>query len=128
MFLPRALHDELLALARREAPNEACAIVGVRDARAELALPVTNDAASPLRFEMNPREQLHAVERLEEEGLDVAIFHSHTRSAPYPSQTDVNFARWWPGATWLIAGTREDEMRAYRIEDGRIAEEELHLV
>jgi [CysO sulfur-carrier protein]-S-L-cysteine hydrolase len=54
-----------------------------------------------------------------------AIYHSHTRSAPYPSQTDVNFAAGWPGVEWLIvglAGGGEPEVRSYRIEDGRIEE------
>ena len=53
-----------------------------------------------------------------------AIYHSHTHTAPYPSQTDVNFARNWPGVEWLIVGLagEEPEVRCYLIEEGEVRE------
>jgi proteasome lid subunit RPN8/RPN11 len=52
------------------------------------------------------------------------IYHSHTRSAPYPSQTDINFAAGWPGWEWLIVGLAGDgpEVRSYLIEEGDVTE------
>ena len=77
--------DQIVAQARDEAPNECCGIVGTRDGRAESVFPVRNAAASPLRYEMDPKDQLRVFEALEDAGLDVgAIYHSHTRSAPEP--------------------------------------------
>jgi proteasome lid subunit RPN8/RPN11 len=70
-------------------------------------------------------EQLRIYNEIEDAGLELgAIYHSHTRSEPYPSQTDVNFAANWPGLEWLIVGTggAEPVVRSYRIDDGRIAE------
>jgi proteasome lid subunit RPN8/RPN11 len=117
------LRDELLAAARAEAPNECCGLLGLRDDAAARYWPVANDAASPLRFEMNGAEQYAAWKAIEDEGLELAIFHSHTRSAPRPSQTDINMAALWPGSPWIIAGVSgEPELRAWRI-DGATVEE-----
>ena len=57
-----------------------------------------------------------------------AIYHSHTRSEPYPSQTDVNLA-FHPDALYVIVGlaSREPDVRAYRIVDGRIEDAELEV-
>jgi proteasome lid subunit RPN8/RPN11 len=69
------------------------------------------------------------IEAIEDAGGALgAIYHSHTRSAPYPSQTDINFAAGWPGVQWLIVGLRrggEPQLRCYRIDDGRVTEVEL---
>ena len=129
MKLPRALHDELVAHAREEAPNECCGMVGHADGEAREVRRVANRAASPLRFEMDPQEMYEAYSALEEAGLDVAMYHSHTRSAPAPSQTDVNFSKLWPGMLWLIVGVagEEAEVRGWWIEDGQPREAELEL-
>ena len=53
-----------------------------------------NAAASPLRYEIDPGA-VHALKEIEAGGEElVAIYHSHTKSAAYPSQTDVNLAGW----------------------------------
>jgi len=129
MRIPGALVDEIVAHARHDAPNECCGMVGHRDGVAEAVRPVRNAAASPLKFEMDPQDQYDALSGLEDAGLDVAMYHSHTRSEPYPSQTDVNFAKLWPGLLWLIVGVAgaEPSLRGYRIDDGRIEEVELQL-
>jgi proteasome lid subunit RPN8/RPN11 len=124
--LPAALLEELLEHARREAPNECCGFVALEDGRAVEVLPAENIAASPMRFEVGPADLLR-IPDIEDAGRDVAIYHSHTRSRPYPSQTDVNFAANWPGVQWLIIGLAGDEpeVRNYRIDDGVVAEVEV---
>ena len=69
---------------------------------------VVNLAASPLRFEVDGAKLAPLLFEIEEAGQQAAIYHSHTHSEPYPSQTDVNFARWWPGCEWLIIGLEND--------------------
>ncbi len=62
---------------------------------------------------------------LEDAGWELgAIYHSHTHTAPYPSQTDINFAAKWPGVEWVIVGLAkaEPEVRCYLIEDGEVTE------
>ncbi|MFM9126022.1 MAG: Mov34/MPN/PAD-1 family protein [Solirubrobacterales bacterium] len=63
---------------------------------------------------------------IEDSGQRPAIYHSHTRSEPYPSQTDINFARFWPGTEWLIIGLagEEPELRSFMIDaDGTVTEQ-----
>jgi [CysO sulfur-carrier protein]-S-L-cysteine hydrolase len=126
-----ALLERIVAHARRDFPNECCGMLGVRDGRAVAIHEATNLAASPLRFEVEGREILHAQDAFEDEGAELgAIYHSHTRSEPYPSQTDINFAAGWPGVEWLIVGLRRDgepTVRSYRIEDGVVREVEVDV-
>jgi proteasome lid subunit RPN8/RPN11 len=124
--IPAALLEELLGHARRDAPNECCGFVALDDGRVVEVLPAENVAASPMRFEVGPTDLLRITE-IEDAGRDVAIYHSHTRSAPYPSQTDVNFAANWPGVQWLIIGLAGDEpeVRNYRIDGGQVTEVEV---
>jgi proteasome lid subunit RPN8/RPN11 len=84
-----------------------------------------------LRFEVDGLEVHRTIETIEDGGAALgAIYHSHTRSQPYPSQTDINFAAGWPGVQWLIVGLRRDsepEVRCYRIDDGVVTEIEVHV-
>jgi proteasome lid subunit RPN8/RPN11 len=126
-----ALVERIVAHARRDFPNECCGILGVRDGRAVAIHEATNLAASPLRFEVEGREVLQAQDAFENDGAELgAIYHSHTRSEPYPSQTDINFAAGWPGVEWLIVGLRregEPTVRSYRIDDGVVTELDVEV-
>jgi [CysO sulfur-carrier protein]-S-L-cysteine hydrolase len=129
MRIARSMVDQMVAQARDEAPNECCGIVGTRDGQAVSIFPVRNAAASPLRYEMDPKDQLRVFEALDDAGLDVgAIYHSHTRSAPEPSQTDINLA-FYPDALYVIVGVsgEEDDVRAWRIVDGRVSAAPLEV-
>jgi [CysO sulfur-carrier protein]-S-L-cysteine hydrolase len=123
------LLQQVVAHAREEAPNECCGVLAVElgpPVRAVRAYRAVNTAASPLRFEIDGREVLGLIDRIEAEGLELgAIYHSHTRTAPRPSQTDINFAAHWPGVEWLIVGLAngsEPEVRSYLIDDGQVRE------
>ena len=129
MLIARALLDELISHAREEAPNECCGVIEIepgRPARAARVHRAVNTAASPLRFEVDGRELLRAIDAIEGNGRELGgIYHSHTRSSPYPSQTDINFAANWPGVEWLIvglAGEREPQVRSYLIDGGKVEE------
>jgi [CysO sulfur-carrier protein]-S-L-cysteine hydrolase len=138
LLISRALLDELIAHAREEAPNECCGVVAVDgasgapagQARATMVHRAINIAASPLRFEVDGKELLAAMDEIEAGGGELgAIYHSHTRSAPYPSQTDINFAVNWPGVEWIIVGLasgERPEVRSYLIESGQVHEVGLH--
>ena len=115
----------IVAHAAHDAPDECCGIIAVRDGVAEAVHPLENLAASPFRFEVDGLALHHVLAEIEDGGARLgAIYHSHTRSAPYPSQTDINFAGGWPGTEWLIVGTDgpEPEVRSYLIEDGTVRE------
>jgi proteasome lid subunit RPN8/RPN11 len=130
LIIAQGLLDRIVAHARREAPNECCGLVAVRDGVVTGVDEAENLAASPLRFEVDGLELHHRLTEIEDRGDTLgAIYHSHTRSDPYPSQTDVNFAAGWPGVEWVIVGLKDGEpvVRNYRIEDGRVTESELRV-
>lgn len=116
---------ELVAHAREEAPNECCGYLRLKDGVVEEAFRATNERASPYGYELDPRSLLAANE-LDDDGFDVGIYHSHPRSPAEPSQTDINLAQ-YPHWIQVIVSLANDEpeMRAWRIEDGRVDEEEL---
>jgi proteasome lid subunit RPN8/RPN11 len=130
--IDRALLERVVAHARRDFPNECCGMIALRDGRAVAIHEATNVAASPLRFEVDGLEVLRVEEAFEAEGGEMgAIYHSHTRSQPYPSQTDINFARGWPGVEWLIVGVSRDgaepTVRSYRIDEAVVTEVEVQI-
>lgn len=130
MRIDRGLFQQMVAQARAEAPNECCGMIASRDGMAVAVHPAVNKAASPLRYEIDGLEQYRIQMEIEDAGLDLgAIYHSHTRSAPYPSQTDINLA-FYPDALYVIVGlSGEDaEVRAYTIRDGQVAEVGLEVV
>jgi len=93
LVLPPEIADELVAHARSENPNECCGMIAGIDGVARRVYRVTNTEASPFMYVMDPREQLRIMDEIDEAGWDLmGIYHSHTRSAAYPSRTDVELA------------------------------------
>ena len=129
MRISTALYDEIVAHARADAPNECCGMIASRDGEAVKIYPAQNAAASPLRYEIDGAEQYRIQMAIDDEDLDLgAIYHSHTRSAPYPSQTDINLA-FYPDTLYVIVGLAGDEpeVKAFEIRDGRVADAELSV-
>ena len=116
----------------RETFDEVCwGVVSAAGGEARAVFPLKNLAASPLRFEVGA-DLVPVMEEIDEAGHEMAaIYHSHTRTAPEPSQTDINFAANWPGVEWIIVGlTSHDsdaDVRSFRIEDGRVQEVGLEV-
>jgi proteasome lid subunit RPN8/RPN11 len=130
MRIPRHLYDEIVAHAQAEAPNECCGMIATRDGAAVTVHRAANAAASPLRYEIDGAEQFRIQMAIDDAGLDLgAIYHSHTRSAPLPSQTDINLA-FYPDALYIIVGLAGEapEVRAWRIRDGQVSEAGLEVV
>jgi len=134
MKISRELLDELVAHALEDPGNEVCGLVSVAENGERAAtgvLRARNIHRSPMKFEIDPKELLTLYNEIEDRGEELgAIYHSHVRSAPYPSQTDVNFARSWPGIEWVIVGLAagaEPEVRSYLIDAGSGVIEEVPI-
>jgi [CysO sulfur-carrier protein]-S-L-cysteine hydrolase len=131
MRIKQDLYDQMVAHAQAEAPNECCGMIATRDGEAVTVHEAVNAAASPLRYEIDGPEQYRIWKAIDDAGLDIgAIYHSHTRTAPYPSQTDVNLA-FYPDALYIIVGLAAGEeplVKAYTIRDGVIDETYLEIV
>ena len=128
MRITADLYDQMVAHARAEAPNECCGMIATRDDEVVKVYRTTNVEASPFRFVIDGAEQLQVYNEIESAELDLgAIYHSHTRTEPRPSQTDINFAKLWPGVLWIIVGLDRDEadVRTWRIDDGNVSDAEL---
>jgi proteasome lid subunit RPN8/RPN11 len=131
MRISQALIDELIAHAREDFPNECCGMIGGVDGEAKVVRRVENAAASPLRYEMDSQGQITAYNAIANDGQELlAIYHSHTRSAAYPSQTDVNQAVAWPEQIYVIISLADEDapdVKAYLLKDLRIADVELEV-
>ena len=108
--------------ARTEAPNEACGVVVLRQDKAERYEAGRNRAASPYRFELDVDPELWFVE---DDGYEVAVFHSHLSSPARPSRTDVENIGLWEGKPYLIYSLARDELAAWTIQNGQIEPLEL---
>jgi [CysO sulfur-carrier protein]-S-L-cysteine hydrolase len=123
VVIPDDVREQLVAHARREAPNEACGLVLVRDSRAERYEPGRNRAASPYRFELELDDP--ELWFAEDDGYELAVFHSHPSSPARPSRTDVENIGLWERRPYLILSLRTSELAAYTIADGEIEPLEL---
>lgn len=124
MKISQALLDQMIAHAQRDAPDECCGAVGVKDGVATKVYELENLAHSPLKFELGI-DLFHALEDIEESGAELgAIYHSHTRTAPYPSQTDQNWSEQYPGAEWIIVGVADGavEVKSYLVTRSSVEE------
>ena len=140
MRIAQALVDDMVAHSLADAPDECCGMLGVKDGEARSLHRVTNGAHSPLRYVMDPQEQYQAQTAIEDAGEELGlIYHSHTRSAPEPSQTDVNMAFYpetdlllYPEALYVIVGVADEDaplVRTWRIAaDRSVTEVPLEVV
>jgi [CysO sulfur-carrier protein]-S-L-cysteine hydrolase len=129
MRIPRRIYDEMVEQAREEAPNECCGLIGGRNGEAVTLYRAANSEASPLRYNLDPQDQFRIMSEMDEKGEELAaIYHSHTASPAYPSQTDINLAT-YPDALYLIVSLAEGEepLRGFEIRDGEVTEAELEI-
>lgn len=115
LVVPKPVRRELEEHAREEAPNEACGLVVLKAGVAERYVRGRNTAASPYRFELEVDPEAWF---LEDEGYELAVFHSHVSSPPRPSRTDVENVGLWAGRPYLIYTLRTGELAAWTISDG----------
>jgi [CysO sulfur-carrier protein]-S-L-cysteine hydrolase len=129
--ISRDIVEGIVAHAREEAPNECCGMIGARDGEATSLYRARNAEASPLRYTVHPQDQLRIMEEIDDRGEQLAaIYHSHTGSPAYPSQTDVNLAENWPDPLYLICSVADPDspdVRAFAIRDGDVEEAALEV-
>jgi proteasome lid subunit RPN8/RPN11 len=119
VVIPAEVRAALEEHARAEEPNEACGLIVLRDGRAERFVPGRNAAASPYRFELEVDPEVWF---LEDDGYELAVFHSHPSSPARPSRTDVENIGLWEGKPYVILSARTGELNAFAIRDGLIDE------
>jgi [CysO sulfur-carrier protein]-S-L-cysteine hydrolase len=122
VVIPPEVRSALVEHAEAEQPNEACGLIAFRDGIAERYIPGRNRDGSPYRFDLDVEPEAWF---LEDEGYELAVFHSHLASPPRPSRTDVENIGLWAGRPYVILSLLSGEVAAWRIDDGRIESQEL---
>jgi [CysO sulfur-carrier protein]-S-L-cysteine hydrolase len=117
VVVPAEIRQALVDHARSEAPNEACGLLVMRNGVAHRYVPGRNAAASPYRFELDVDPETWF---LEDEGYELAVFHSHPSSPARPSRTDVENIGLWQGKPYVILSAGTGDLAAFTIEDGRV--------
>ncbi|MGH2448998.1 MAG: Mov34/MPN/PAD-1 family protein [Chloroflexota bacterium] len=129
-MIPKRLVRDMIDHARGEFPNEACGLLAARAGIATEYYGIANVEASPVRYRMEPKEQLDAMLDMDERGFDLgAIYHSHTHTPAYPSTTDIRLAS-YPEPLYIIvslARPSDPELRGFRIVDGQVEEVPLAI-
>jgi proteasome lid subunit RPN8/RPN11 len=131
--IARELHDQIVAHARRDHPDEACGVVAgpVGSDRPERFVPMLNAARSPTFYEFDSADLLALYKDMDARDEDpVVIYHSHTATDAYPSRTDISYAS-EPNAHYVLVSTRsadETDFRSFRIVDGVVTEEPVEVV
>lgn len=127
MEISQAELDELIAHARDDAPNECCGFMPLRDGRVSQVVRARNERESPYGFQLDSRSQIQAWNLGENEGYEIAVYHSHPKSAAEPSQTDINLAVFPEWLQVIISLKGDPQVRAWRIVDGRVEEEPVSV-
>lgn len=124
LTIPQEHADAMIAHALKDDPNECCGMLAIDAGRVIEVYPLRNAEASPVRYNIDP-DDLFTVVKIESKGHDLGIFHSHTHSEAYPSETDIRLAT-YPDAYYVIISLADRDrpiIRAYRIRDGQVTEE-----
>jgi proteasome lid subunit RPN8/RPN11 len=115
VVIPPEIRAELTGHAQSESPNEACGLIVLRGGRAERYVRGRNTLASPYRFQLEVDPDTWF---LEDEGYELAVFHSHPETAPRPSRTDIENVGLWAGKPYVIYSLARDELAGWRIVEG----------
>ncbi len=130
LTLPKDHVDEMIAHAKEDVPNECCGIIAGENRKATKLYRAINAEASPYRYSVEPKDLLRIYRDLDSNDWDVlVIYHSHTQTEAHPSPTDIRLAA-WEDAYYVIVSLQDDGnpvVRAFRIQDGEVTEEEMEI-
>ncbi|HEY2265156.1 MAG TPA: M67 family metallopeptidase [Streptosporangiaceae bacterium] len=133
LTISRELHDQIVAHARADHPDEACGVIAgtAGSDRPERFIAMANAERSPTFYRFDSAEQFRVWRDMDDNDEEpVVIYHSHTATEAYPSRTDISYAS-EPQAHYVLVSTRDDnetEFRSYRIEEGKVTEEPVTVV
>lgn len=128
--IDRATWDTLVARAQSDFPFEVCGLLGIEDDGSIRHYPIDNAERSMTYYVMAPKQMLQAMREIEDDELQLVIYHSHTHTQAYPSATDIRLAA-YPDATYAIVTLQDrdtPDIRAFLIVDGEVTERPVELV
>jgi len=128
--IPNSIYLEMVEHAKRESPLECCGILGGKDHTVKKAFELQNTEKSAVRYSISPQEQLKVFEEMGKDAMEmVAVYHSHTHTIPFPSETDVKLA-FYPEVSSIIISLKEEDpmVKAFRIGKEAIYLEEIEVI
>ena len=136
MRIEKKYVEGMVAHANEDLPNECCGILAGSGKEVQKLFRMTNVEASPFRFSMDPREIVKVDDEAGDNGWELlAIYHSHTGSEAYPSDTDVRIAGGtsglWPGVQYVLVSLMDmddPKVKLFTINEGIVEEETLEVI
>jgi len=128
--IPKSIFQQMVEHAKKESPLECCGVLGGKSHTVEKVFELNNAEKSPIRYMMVPQEQMKVFEEMERDAMEmVAIYHSHTHTIPFPSETDVKLA-FYPEISSIIISLKEKDpvVKAFRIGKEAIYLEEIEVI
>jgi len=128
--IPKTIFEKMVEHAKKEQPLECCGILSGKGETVEKSFELKNAEEGPVRYSMSPLDQMKVFEEMEKESMEmIAIYHSHPRTIPFPSETDVKL-NFYPDVSSVIVSLKEENpvMKAFRITKEAIYLEEIEVI
>jgi proteasome lid subunit RPN8/RPN11 len=129
--IPQAIHNEMIAHAKKGFPLEVCGIVGGTGESVSVLYRMTNSDASNEHFMMDPKEQFAVIKDLRAKGLAMlAIYHSHPETLARPSEEDIKLAL-TPDVSYLIISLADaalPDIKSFKISSGNVQPEAIEII
>ncbi len=121
--------QSIITYVNSHAPLESCGLLAGNNETVEKIFFVQNQAQSPVRYVMDPIEQLNAFEWIDSNEMELlGIFHSHPTGPETVSPTDVLEAAY--AVTYIILAHVDNtwRTRGFWIENGSFREVTLQII
>jgi proteasome lid subunit RPN8/RPN11 len=129
--IPKMIFQAMLDHAKRESPLECCGILGGKDKTVIRSFELQNTEKSPMLYSMSPQEQMKVFEEMERESMEmIATYHSHPKTIPFPSETDVKLT-FYPDVSSVIISLKEEGnpvTKSFQIRKEAIYLEEIEVI
>lgn len=127
LYIPELLYRRMINQCQEEKPLEACGLLVGVGGEVVSAYATDNEHRSPVIYKVDDRQLLQVFRDIRSEKQEIiGIYHSHVRTEPIPSRTDIDQAT-WPEAFYVIVGLahKRPQVRAWRIVDGQVTEHQV---
>lgn len=128
--LDSATYEAMIVHARSDAHFEVCGMLATENGRVVRHYEIPNAERSATFFRMDSMAHYRAYTEIEDRDWGLVIYHSHTHTEAFPSETDVTQAANYPGAVYLIVSLQDADapvIRGFDIVDGKITERILYV-
>lgn len=130
IYIPETLYRRMINHCYEERPLEACGLLGGVSGHVESGFATDNAHRSPVLYKVDDLQLLQAFKEIQGARQEIiGIYHSHVKTAPVPSLTDIEQAT-FPEASYLIVSLahRRPLVRAWQIVDRQVTEQQVVIV